>query len=226
MRIAEIFYSLQGEGSLAGVPSVFLRLSGCPLRCRWCDTKYAWSEHSGELLSTKAIVAQFKSYNCPYLVITGGEPFTNDQLPKLIAALRPFAKHITVETAGIEYIGDLPLNLVSLSPKLSNSLPIDEQQASEHDDKRLNIDALSKFVATYNVQFKFVVQSQEDIAEIETILEHCPAIDKRQVMLMPQATIARAYLQEAKKIADICIETGYSFSPRLQVMLWSNKRGV
>ncbi|MHC4763177.1 MAG: radical SAM protein [Planctomycetota bacterium] len=80
MIINEIFYSLQGEGFLAGVPSVFIRLAGCPLYCKWCDTKYARDEQAGGECATGEIVEALKKYKTKYVVITGGEPMTKPNL--------------------------------------------------------------------------------------------------------------------------------------------------
>ena len=125
MRINEIFYSLQGEGFLAGVPSVFIRLAGCPLRCKWCDTKYAWDNTAGENYSIEKILQTVQQWPSKFIVITGGEPMINSDLPKLVQKLKALGKHITIETAGIAYIPDMPCDLMSISPKLSNSVPAD-----------------------------------------------------------------------------------------------------
>src|SRR4030042_292096 len=101
MVINEIFYSLQGEGFLAGVPSVFVRLAGCPLRCRWCDTKYAWDERSGKDYSIEEICQKVRKWKSKFVVITGGEPMVNPDLPELVQKIKQLRKHITIETAGI-----------------------------------------------------------------------------------------------------------------------------
>ena len=126
MVINEIFYSLQGEGFLAGVPSVFVRLAGCPLRCRWCDTKYAWDYEAGNDYSIEKILQTVQQWPCKFVVITGGEPMINSDLPQLVRKLKALGKHITIETAGIAFIPDMPCDLMSISPKLSNSTPDDQ----------------------------------------------------------------------------------------------------
>ena len=78
MIINEIFYSLQGEGSLAGVPSIFIRLAGCPLRCTWCDTKYAWDSSAGQEMSCEQILEAVADYPTRYVVLTGGEPMVHE----------------------------------------------------------------------------------------------------------------------------------------------------
>ena len=108
MIVNEIFYSLQGEGFLTGTPSVFVRLAGCPLRCRWCDTKYAWSKEAGRQCSISEIIRQVQNWPCRYVVVTGGEPMIDSELPDLVRQLKASGKHITIETAGIAYIPDKP----------------------------------------------------------------------------------------------------------------------
>ena len=119
--VSEIFYSIQGEGLLAGTPSVFIRLASCPLQCKWCDTQYAWDANEGEELPIPEIVNRIVHWPCRYVVITGGEPMVNPELPDLSKALKERNKHITIETAGIKFVAGLSCDLMSVSPKLSNS---------------------------------------------------------------------------------------------------------
>jgi 7-carboxy-7-deazaguanine synthase len=226
MKVVEIFYSLQGEGRLAGKPSVFVRLAGCPLRCKWCDTKYAWPARCGEQLSVEEIVLRINEYDCGNVVVTGGEPFGKEELPELLRKLRSEGKHITVETSGIEYVDALPIDLVSLSPKLSNSTPQEAELASLHEKNRINKDALTKFMENYPCQVKFVVENRSDIEEVKEILNDCKRGSHTEVMLMPQAADTQEYIESSRKIAEICIDEGFSFSPRLHILLWGNKRGV
>ena len=134
MRISEIFYSLQGEGILAGLPGVFVRLAGCPLRCRWCDTKYAWQSTAGTNYSIDKIIQTVGQFQSKFVVITGGEPMINPDLPQLTKQLKAIGKHITIETAGIAFIPNLLCDLMSISPKLSNSVPADTALAAVHQD--------------------------------------------------------------------------------------------
>src|SRR3954452_1088468 len=99
MFISEIFYSIQGEGELTGVPSVFVRTSGCNLRCRWCDTMYASWEPEGEVMSIAQIVGEVEKHPASHVVLTGGEPMVAKELPELARVLRRSGKHITIETA-------------------------------------------------------------------------------------------------------------------------------
>jgi len=225
MIINEIFYSLQGEGFLAGVPSVFVRLAGCPLRCRWCDTKYAWDQRAGQDYSIAEIVQTIQQWPCKFIVITGGEPMINSDLPQLVRQLKAADKHITIETAGIAYIPDMPCDLMSISPKLSNSAPIDPELAATHEDSRLDIAVLRKLIDNYEYHLKFIVDSKSDVAEIQQTLEKIGNVDFEKVMLMPQAATREELLAKSSMVAEICKHTGFIFCQRLQVLLWNNQKG-
>ena len=224
MVINEIFYSLQGEGFLTGVPSVFIRLAGCPLRCRWCDTKYAWDETAGAEHSISGIVEAVQQWPCKFIVITGGEPMVNPDLPQLVQELKASGKHITIETAGIEYIPDMPCDLMSISPKLSKSTPADPQLAAIHEDSRLDVAVLRELVDNYEYQLKFVVDSVHDLPEIQETLQKIGNVDSEKVMLMPQAATRDELLAKSPIIADMCKLVGLALCQRLQVLLWNNKR--
>ena len=226
MRISEIFYSLQGEGFLAGIPSVFVRLAGCPLRCRWCDTKYAWDETAGLDYSIEKIIQTVEQWHCKFVVITGGEPMINSDLSELVQKLKASKKHITIETAGIAFIPYMPCDLMSISPKLSNSTPADPELAAIHEDSRLNIAVLSKLIHNYKYELKFVVDSQADLPEIQQTIEKLGNVDSERVMLMPQAATRDELLAKSPMAADMCKRTGFAFGQRLQVLLWNNKRGT
>jgi len=226
MRVSEIFYSLQGEGFLAGVPSVFIRVAGCPLRCRWCDTKYALEAEAGTEYGIDEILRAVGQWNCSHLVITGGEPMVNDDLPQLARELKAAGKYITIETAGIAYIPDMPCALMSISPKLSNSRPEDAKLATLHEDSRLDIAVLSELIANYDYQLKFVVESVNDLPEIQDTLDRIEDVDLDKVMLMPQATNTDELLAKSPVVAEMCKMVGFAFSQRLQILLWDNQRGV
>ena len=226
MRINEIFYSLQGEGFLAGVPSMFIRLAGCLLRCRWCDTKYAWSEQAGAHYSIATIIKTVQQWPCKFVVITGGEPMVNPELEELVQSLKDSGKHITIETAGIAFIPDIPCNLMSISPKLSNSTPADPALATIHEDSRLDIAILRELIDNYKYQLKFVADSQDDLLEIQQTIEEIENVDTDKVMLMPQATTRDELLAKSPMVACLCKSTGFAFGQRLQVLLWNNQRGT
>src|SRR5436309_11084793 len=100
LKIAELFYSIQGEGTLAGVPSVFIRTSGCNLRCSWCDTPYTSWQPEGAELTLRQILDQVQTYAARHVVVTGGEPMIAPDMVPLTSGLRQLGRHITIETAG------------------------------------------------------------------------------------------------------------------------------
>jgi len=226
MKIIEIFYSLQGEGFLAGVPSVFVRLAGCPLRCRWCDTKYAWDKEAGRRYSTDEIFRTVQKWPCRFVVITGGEPMVDPDLPKLVRELKATGKHITIETAGIAYIPDMLCDLMSISPKLSNSVPDEAKLAAIHRNSKLDLAVLGALIDNYNYQLKFVIDAEADLPEIEETLKKLGNADREKIMLMPQAATRDELLATSPMVADLCKRTGYTFSQRLQVLLWNNQKGT
>jgi len=210
----EIFYSIQGEGLLTGVPSVFIRLAGCPLRCTWCDTKYALDPTAGEDLDIPAIIDKIEQWQCKFLVITGGEPMVNPQLPQLADELKKRQKHITIETAGIKFIPEIPCDLMSISPKLSNS-------GKKVPDTFFHIRQL---IEHYPYQLKFVVDTPDDLAEIRQALKSFGVVDPARIMLMPQAKTRDELLVKSPMVVEVCEETGYLFCNRLQILLYNGQR--
>jgi 7-carboxy-7-deazaguanine synthase len=226
MIINEIFYSLQGEGFLAGVPSVFVRLAGCPLRCKWCDTKYAWDNKAGRQYSLDEILQTVQKWSCKFVVITGGEPMINAGLPQLVQKLKDLDKHITIETAGIAFIPALSYDLMSISPKLSNSTPADPKLSAIHEDSRLDLAVLRELIDNYKYQLKFVIDSKDDLPEIQQAIKEIGNVDSDRVMLMPQAATRDELLAKSPMVADMCKQSGFTFCSRLQVLLWNNERGT
>jgi len=211
---------------LAGVPSVFIRLAGCPLRCRWCDTKYAWELTAGAHYSIEKIVRTIGEWPSKFVVITGGEPTINSELPQLVQELKAAGKHITIETAGIAFIPDMFCDLMSISPKLSNSTPTDPELAAIHEDSRLDLAVLRELIDNYEYQLKFVVDSEADLPEIQQTIEQIGNVNSEKVMLMPQAATRDELLAKSPMVAELCKKTGFAFSQRLQVLLWNNQRGM
>jgi 7-carboxy-7-deazaguanine synthase len=227
MKVSEIFYSLQGEGRLAGVPSVFVRLAGCPLRCRWCDTKYAWDKDAGTDCSIEEIVQTVVQWPCKFIVITGGEPMAAPQLAELARQLKDTSRHITVETAGIVFVPDLACDLMSVSPKLSNSTPDGRELAAVHKkNSRLDLTVLSKLINEYPHQLKFVVDSPEDLTEIQQVVRQLGNVDSGNVYLMPQATTRQELLAKSRMVAELCRQSGFCFSQRLHILLFDGQRGT
>ena len=228
MKISEIFYSIQGEGSLVGVPSVFVRTSGCNLRCVWCDTPYTSWHPEGEELTNDAVLEQVLGYGAAsHVVVTGGEPMIAPQVPALTQLLRAAGLHITIETAGTFYAA-VACDLMSISPKLTNSIPRERdggRWAAQHDRLRLQPAILRRLIAEYPFQFKFVVAAPEDLAEIETLCSEC-GVSRSHVILMPEGIRGEILHERALWLAEICKQTGFRFSPRLHVDLWGDRRGV
>ena len=218
MIINEIFYSLQGEGQLAGVASVFVRIAGCPLRCTWCDTKYAWSESAGKDYSAEQVKEELKKYPSRYIVVTGGEPMVQNGLGDFINGFAENDMHITIETAGIEFIANLRCDLMSISPKLSNAQAQNQQGAP-------NISILQKLIDNYNCQLKFVIDRPDDINEVIQLADKLENVEVEKIFLMPQAVRREEYIDKAPMVAQLCKETGFAFSPRLHVMLYNGQKG-
>ena len=230
--VSEIFYSIQGEGSLAGTPSVFIRIAGCPLRCIWCDTSYAWTDDEAEDMTLQDIIAKVASYKCTHVVVTGGEPLANENISKLLESLKTIVEHVTVETAALEYIS-MPCDLVSISPKLSNSYPEDLENPDEYKDKALNYAVIAKYVRQYPYQIKFVVAGEEDIPDVVEAIEQIAQLSEigvkgimKKIMLMPKAAGRQQYRELAPKVAELCLKHDYLFSPRLQLEFWGNTKGT
>ena len=227
MKIAEIFYSVQGEGMLVGVPSVFVRTSGCNLRCSWCDTPYtSWHPEGGEL-TVSEIVTRVSEQSTGYVVVTGGEPMIAPEIVVLTRELRARGQHITIETAGTVYAG-VECDLMSISPKLANSTPHDVdggRWARQHDRLRIQPDVLERLMSQYPYQLKFVVTSPADMDEINGLVEQLRA-ERSRVLLMPEGRDAETLRERGRWIAEIAKQTGYRMSPRLHVDLWGDRRGV
>jgi 7-carboxy-7-deazaguanine synthase len=226
VKISELFHSLQGEGKLTGVPSVFVRASGCNLRCIWCDTPYASWEPEGNDLPIDQIVAQVRAFNTRHVVLTGGEPLIMPQIERLCEALKFDDHHITVETAATVY-KPLKLDLASLSPKLSNSTPLGTHFESSHEKQRLNLPVIQQFIDTSpDFQLKFVVSNEIDMDEIRGILHQLKGWKPEDIQLMPEGTDAATLDSRAGWIVQICKQFGFRYCPRLHVHLFGHTRGT
>ncbi len=223
MKIAEIFYSVQGEGSLLGAPSVFVRTSGCNLRCSWCDTPYASWQPEGTEMSVGEILDRVRDFKAPYAVVTGGEPMIAPGIASLTKALRGLGMHITIETAGTVH-HELDCDLMSISPKLSNSAP-EGAFRLQHERLRIQPDVLKGLIREYEYQLKFVIAAARDLEEVRTVVVQIGA-DMRKVILMPEGISADELRTKGQWVAELCKEHGFRFSPRLHVDLWGNRRGI
>ncbi|HEU5081438.1 MAG TPA: 7-carboxy-7-deazaguanine synthase QueE [Opitutaceae bacterium] len=230
MLVSEIFYSLQGEGELTGVPSVFVRASGCNLRCNWCDTPYASWNPEGTTLSIDEIVAAVTRHPAKHVVLTGGEPMLAKEMRPLAARLRTLGYHITIETAATIAPDGIACDLASLSPKLSNSTPdarLPDAWRERHEATRRQPDVLRAWVDHYGYQFKFVVASPSDLDEVREILRSVQReIPPHKVLLMPEATTLERMRERAAWLGDVCKANGYRYAHRLHIELYGNKRGT
>jgi 7-carboxy-7-deazaguanine synthase len=150
----------------------------------------------------------------------------NSELPELLRELKANNKHLTIETAGIAYIPDLACDLMSISPKLSNSTPSDPALAAIHEDARLDIAVLRELIDNYDYQLKFVVDVPDDLSEIQQTIEEIGNVDSKKVMLMPQAVTRDELLAKSPMVAHLCKKTGFAFSQRLHILLWNGQKGT
>jgi 7-carboxy-7-deazaguanine synthase len=228
MRISEIFYSIQGEGRLSGVPSLFIRTSGCNLRCVWCDTPYTSWSPDGKEMSLDEILHAIESYPLDHVVLTGGEPLLSHEIEELSVTLKTAGAHLTIETAATIF-KPVSCDLVSMSPKLSNSTPWQKQNgrfAAMHDQHRLNYNVVQQFIDSYDYQLKFVVDREQDFAEVRQIVDALMNVDTSRVLIMAQARNRRQLHQKSRWIVELCKKFGYGYSPRLHIELYGNRRGV
>jgi 7-carboxy-7-deazaguanine synthase len=227
MKIAELFYSIQGEGMLIGAPSVFVRTSGCNLRCHWCDTPYTSWAPEGEETSLDAIVEFVGKHSTGYVVVTGGEPMIAPEIVPLTRVLRSLGQHITIETAGTVF-APVDCDLMSISPKLANSTPLERdggRWAAQHDRLRIQPEVLRRLMAAYAHQLKFVVVDPADLDEIRSLLAQLEA-DRSRVVLMPEGVDANTLGERTGWLTEVCKAEGFRFSPRLHIELYGNRRGV
>jgi 7-carboxy-7-deazaguanine synthase len=230
MLISEIFHSLQGEGELTGVPSVFVRSSGCNLRCNWCDTPYASWAPEGTPMRVDEIMAEVTRHPARHVVLTGGEPMIAKEIRELAAALKKGGYHITIETAATIAPDGIACDLASLSPKLKNSAPdhrLDDTWRRKHETLRWQPEIVKAWLAAYGFQLKFVVAQVADVDEIEGMLGQLGgAIPRSKVLLMPEGTTVEALRAKAGWLGELCKVRGYRYAPRLHIELYGNKRGT
>ncbi|MGH9661732.1 MAG: 7-carboxy-7-deazaguanine synthase QueE [Bryobacteraceae bacterium] len=223
MKIAEIFFSIQGEGTLVGVPSVFVRTSGCNLRCSWCDTPYTSWQPEGDEMTLEEIFGAVDAHRARHVVVTGGEPMIAPEIVALTEGLRARGRHITVETAGTVWAA-VACDLMSVSPKLAHSTP-EGRWASTHNRLRIQPEVLRRLMGEYDYQLKFVVARPEDLDELCALVGQLGA-DRGKVVLMPEGVDAGVLRERGAWLAGICQREGFRFSPRLHIELFGNRRGV
>ena len=230
MLISEIYRSRQGEGFLTGTPSVFVRTSGCNLRCRFCDTPFASWEPEGVQMSVSQIMQQIHDTAAAarHVVVTGGEPMLPREIDKLCNQIQRAGFHITIETAGTIY-RELDCDLMSISPKFSNSDP-EESRAGEwrvkHQMARQRPDIVRKLIENFDFQLKFVVDFPGDVDEILDYLDELNLVDRTRVMLMPQGIETAQLEQRANWLIPLSEQYGFTFCPRRHIQWYGNKRGT
>ena len=232
MLISEIFHSVQGEGLLTGVPSVFVRTSGCNLRCRWCDTAYASWQPEGVEMSVEEVLEKVAGWPSRHVVLTGGEPMVARGMRELAAALRGQGRHITIETAGTIAPEGVACDLASLSPKLRHSTPlageIEPGWIERHERLRLQPEVLQAWLdAGAEFQLKFVVCREADMEEIRALLASLEReIAAERVLLMPEGRTVEELRERSAWLVEVCKATGHRYCQRLHIDLFGNRRGT
>lgn len=233
MRISEIYCSNQGEGELAGTPSIFIRTSGCNLRCVFCDTPFASWTPEGPQMTIDTIVNQVldlaaKPDRINHVVVTGGEPMLPAEIKMLCRTLKQHQFHITIETAGT-IDRDVPCDLMSISPKMSNSDPSIEATGAwteKHQRTRRRPNVVSALISRTNYQIKFVVTSPDDLPEILEFLQDTPSIENKKVLLMPEGVSEDELLAKEDWLKPICTNHGFKFCQRQHIFWYGNRRGT
>ena len=226
MRIAEIFRSIQGEGQFAGTPSVFVRTTGCNLRCWFCDTPYTSIRPEGSHRDWHQVLRDVLDLECKHVVLTGGEPLLHPEIVSLSSALKAENRYVTIETAGTVY-RSVDADLMSISPKLSNSRPDQPGRWRErHDRDRDRPDVLRQLIKRTDYQLKFVVDQPVDLTEIIGYLERFPEIDVGRVWLMPQGIRHVDLLEKAQWLEPEAIRLGFRFCPRRHIEMFGSVRGT
>lgn len=228
MKIAEIYRSVQGEGLLTGVPSVFVRTSGCNLRCWFCDTPYTSWRPEGQDMTVDDIVAQVEEWDTQHVVVTGGEPMLSSELIPLCARLKAISRHVTIETAGTLYL-PLACDLMSVSPKLASSAPASDTHprwSRRHERERHRPDVIRRLLAEHEYQLKFVIDTRADLEEVSNYLEEFAEIIRGRVLLMPQGTELDQLAMRASWLRPYCEESGFIYCPRKQIEWFGPVRGT
>ena len=226
MWIAEVFASIQGEGRFAGIPSAFVRTSGCNLRCWFCDTPETSWRPRGDHRDWEAVVEEVSELECPHVVVTGGEPMLQPGVVPMTRALQDRGFVVTIETAGTVDAA-VSADLMSVSPKLANSTPIDDPVwSARHEETRDSAEVIQRWIENFDYQLKFVVDQSHDVADVERYIERFPAVDPGRVWLMPQAVTSEQIAERAGWIREAAESRGWRVSPRLHIELWGNRPGT
>ena len=207
---------MQGEGVTAGLPSVFVRLQGCSVGCRWCDTKYSWATGGGQDTTLDRILGNVAEAGVENVVVTGGEPLEHPAFAPLVHALKSRRHRVEVETAGTILPPGVFVDQWNVSLKLAHSNVAEE--------KRLNPEAIRAF-RDLGAWFKFVVASERDVDEVLAI-QTAHRLTSKHILLMPLGMQRDEQLERMPLVMEWCRRWGFRFSPRLHILAWGPQRGV
>lgn len=217
LRVAESFLSLQGEGPTTGTPAHFLRLQGCDVGCRWCDSKYTWDAAGGDAVPLAEVFASLRALGeAPLLVVTGGEPLAHEGVRELLAAALGLWRRVEVETSGL---APPPMAHARLAYNCSPKLPSATDRWAE------TWAHVPAFAADPNTVFKLVVGGEPDTEDALRLLS-AHALPRDRVVLMPEGLTDAAVRGHALALAEVCKREGLRFGSRLHVWLWGARRGV
>ena len=209
LRINEIFYSLQGEADAVGFPTVFVRLTGCPLRCRYCDTEYAF--HAGEWHDLDAVLDRVGTYGCRHVCVTGGEPLAQPNCMKLLASLCEAGYEVSLETSGAFDIGAVDARV---------SRVVDVKTPGSHEAARNRIENYP--LLTPRDQVKFVVCSREDYDWSKAYIREHGLSGRCQILFSPSAAEVPARTLAEWILAD---RLPVRFQLQLHKILWGDVPG-
>jgi 7-carboxy-7-deazaguanine synthase len=241
--IIEAYPCLQSEGKLTGVPHLLIRTTGCVMRCQFsntdfCDSWYtSWSPEKGKF-SVDSIIEMYKKYpDIKHTMITGGSPTMHEDLLHTLCAIAKDHNHyITMETEGSKFI-ETKVDLISLSPKLTNSIPrvgtkdptgndVKENHVRKHEKSRCNYDAMKNLIINHpDYQLKPVVSSIDDMEEIQFI-QRTLDIPNKKVWLMPAGGTADELVGKRVWLMEYCWQNGYNYTDRIHIVAYGDKRGV
>ena len=211
LRISEIFYSLQGETRTVGLPTVFIRLTGCPLRCNWCDTEYAFK--GGELLSIEAVLAQVAQFSPRYVTVTGGEPLGQQECLQLLTALADQGYEVSLETSGA-------ITLAQVDPRIVKVMDLKPPASGEsHRNLYDNIPLLDK-----KDQLKFVIADRDDYQwSVAKLIEYNLADRVSDVLFSPVSET-----MSSEQLAGWILEDRLPVRFQLQLhrVIWGDRIGV
>ncbi|MCH2180718.1 MAG: 7-carboxy-7-deazaguanine synthase QueE [Mariniblastus sp.] len=228
MLVSEIYSSRQGEGRLTGQPSIFVRTSGCNLRCDFCDTPYTSWTPEGRDTPIGDVLQEVGQFSPQHVVLTGGEPMLPRSVVELTHLLQEQNYHITIETSGTIF-REVHCDLMSISPKLANSTPSFSRAGDwslRHENARHRPEIVDQLIQRHDYQLKFVVSSPSDVDEIERYLEELSTVNRQQVLLMPEGVESSKLEDRAKWLVPICEERQFTYCPRMHIQWYGNRRGT